>query len=177
VARVVVEADAFLRKFAPADVRATVAWLLDQGYVLSGQSPATLLGTFGSSLVYSGEFEVTVTVDRSQWYMSIALAPDEESHYFDHLLAASSGRPFWECFPSVGQSDQRDRQLPLPEQLPPGVVWRESLPEVLAWLAREQDVAAAIALARDQHLFVERPTSDEALRLRRAWQEAGLPLP
>lgn len=46
--------EAFLREFAPDDVQATIAWLLDHGYVLSAQNPATGLTTFGSLFVYSG---------------------------------------------------------------------------------------------------------------------------
>jgi hypothetical protein len=168
------EVDALLRGFAPDDVRTTVTWLLDHGYVLADQRPATGLGTFGSSVVYSGQAEVTVTVDRSQWYLDIAQVRGAESYDYDLLVAAHSGRPYWECFPWVGK---REWRVPLPRQLPPGVSWLDTLPAVLAWLANEDDIASAVKIARDQRLVASHPESATAKRLRRAWRAAGMPLP
>jgi hypothetical protein len=59
------DVEAFLRQLAPEDMQATVRWMLEHGYVLAGRFPAAGLSTFGSSLTYTGDAEVTVTVDRS----------------------------------------------------------------------------------------------------------------
>lgn len=173
--RVADEVESFLRGFAPDDVRATIAWLLDHGYALSAQHPAKELNTFGSLMVYSGDAEVTVTVDKGQWYMDIARVPGANRHDFGLLLPASRGRPYWECFPSAEAAGD----LPLPAQLPPGVSWHDTLPTVLAWLAAkdETEIAAAVALAADQRYAVTWPTSRKARQLRRVWRDRGLPLP
>ncbi len=142
--------------------------------MLTELRPRRGLNTFGTSLTYTAAAQVIVTVDRSQWYMDIAPTPGAKTHFFDILLAASSGRPYWECLPPL---PLRDWRMPLPKQLPPGVAWRDTLPAVLAWLASEADIAAAVRLAKDQRVVALFPETSKAKKLRRAWRANGEPLP
>jgi len=66
-------AEEFIERFATDDVRAAVYWLLDNGYMLAGSQIAT--SDWSAALVYSGDAEVHVGVERSQWYLDIAPAP------------------------------------------------------------------------------------------------------
>jgi len=168
------EVDEFLRRFAPEDVRAAVEWLLGQGFVLTGRSPQTRLGTFGSSLTYTGDATVIITVDRSQWHMDVAPPSGAKAIGLDLLIAAQAGRPYWEVFAAT---DLRAGQPNLPSQLPPGVSWREKLPTVLTWLATTEHLAVSVALARDQRFAVTWPDSAKAKALRRTWRARDMPVP
>lgn len=137
------EVDEFLRGFAPGDVRDTIAWLCANGYTLRSHRGD---GTFGAEFVYIGEAKVLITVDRSQWMLDIAPRPDAEAWQFDLLIAAQAGRPYVEVFPVPGTRSDID---PLPEQLPDGVSWRETLPGILQWVERE-GVRVAVDRARDE---------------------------
>ena len=120
--------DQFFRSQAPVDVRETVAWLLANGYsLLSHQGE----GTFGALFVFVGEAEVRITVDRSQWFLDVAHAPGAEAWQYDLLVAARSGQPYGERFPAT---DSKPLARTLPEQLPEGASWRQTLPGVLAWV-------------------------------------------
>jgi hypothetical protein len=174
---VVDDVEEFLGFHATDDVRATVRWLVDNGYVFARYDGGSSgLSAFGSSFVYIGDAEVAVTVDKSQWYLDISATPGAASLQFDLLVAAFRGLPYWELFP-INRS--RDRPARLPEQLPPGVVWRDTLPQVLAWLARTDaaEVAAAAKLAQNQRFAGTWPESQTARKLTSAWRAQGMPLP
>lgn len=137
------EANEFLRRFAPDDVQETVAWLSATGYALSSHSGE---GTFGAQFVYTGDAEVLITVDRSQWMLEVARRHQRQAWQYDLLVVAQVGRPYGDVFPSVG--DRSDGE-PLPEQLPEGVCWSETLPGTLQWLQRDE-VQIAVDQARGE---------------------------
>jgi len=100
------------RAFRNDDVRAAVHWLLDNGYMLAGSQIAT--SDWSAALVYSGDAEVHVGVERSQWYLDIAPAPGEPPIPYDLLVAAQRAQTYWDCFPGglgVGLPGHA-RQLP-----------------------------------------------------------------
>jgi len=138
-----IEVDEFLQRFAPGDVRDTIAWLSANGYTLESHRGE---GTFGAQFVYKGEAKVLITVDRSQWMLDVAPRPDAEAWQYDLLIAAQAGQPYGEVFPMVGT---RSVGGPLPEQLPDGVSWRETLPGILQWVESD-DVRVAVDGARNE---------------------------
>ena len=127
---------------------------------------------WGAAFVYSGDTEVHVGVERSQWYLDIAPALGKPPIQYDLLVAAQRAQTYWDCFPGglgVGLPGHT-------RQLPPGLSWCETLPDVLAWIDG-RDVAEAINRARDQRYVVMWPDSPKAAQLRRRWQAQGLPTP
>jgi hypothetical protein len=128
---------------APGDVRETSAWLLANEYSLSARRGADV---FGAQFVYTGEAQVIITVDRSQWVLDVARAPGAQVWQYDLLIAASRGLPYAEAFPRCADGSVAD---PLPEQLPEGVSWRTTLPGVLGWLASD-DPEGAVHRAKDE---------------------------
>ena len=145
-----VRVDEFLRVHAPADVQNTVAWLLANGYKLAsqvGESP------FGAQLVYVLEAEVRITVDQSQWCLDVAPAPGSEAWQYDLLLAAHRGLDYGELLPGTGS---RSPTGLLPKQLPEGVSWRETLPDILHWVTGG-DVAELVHRTRDQRFALMWP--------------------
>jgi hypothetical protein len=153
-------------KFAPADVRDTVRWLKDHRFVMAGSDPDR--GTFGSRWVFAREAtEVHVTVDRSQWVLDIV--PHRGGHpiQYDLLVAAQRGQDYRNCFPQNGD----EHQAGLDSQLPPGVSWHHTLPQVLTWLNSDAYDAAAVERARDQRYVRMWPDSPKARRLLRSWGE------
>ncbi|WP_199422953.1 hypothetical protein [Actinotalea solisilvae] len=143
-------ADEFFRSDSPVDVQATVAWLLANGYGLSSQSGE---GAFGARFVFRGPAEVRITVDRSQWLLDVAVEPGADAWQYDLLLAARSGRTYGEVFPARA-SRQADGRLP--DQLPEGVSWRQTLPDVLAWV-RGPGVGEAVERASRERFALMRP--------------------
>jgi len=137
------EVDEFLQRSAPGDVRDTIAWLSVSGYTLGSHHGE---GTFGAQFVYMGEAKVLITVDRSQWMLDVAPSPDAEAWQYDLLIAAQAEQHYGEVFPTVGTRSVGD---PLPEQLPEGVSWRETLPGILQWVEGD-DVRVAVDQARDE---------------------------
>ena len=137
------QASEFLAAHAPPDVRTTIAWLLDHGYALASHEGSS---TFGAQFVYEGESLVRVTVDRSQWLLDIAAAPGSALFQYDLAVAAHSGLSYGDRFPGTGT---RSLSKPLPGQLPDGVSWSATLPELLEWV-RGSDVSRAIELAKHQ---------------------------
>jgi hypothetical protein len=138
------QVDEFLTRYAPDDVRDTIAWLATHGYTLVSRQGE---GTFGALLVYGGDAEVRITVDRSQWCLDVAPRPGREAWAYDLLLAAQTEDQ--ECgalFPKTGSRLWGD---PLPEQLPEGVSWRETLPDILEWVSGDS-VETAVDRARHQ---------------------------
>ena len=91
---------------------------------------------------------------------------------YDLLVAAQRGQTYWDCFPG----DMGFGLLGHARQLPPGLSWRGTLPDVLAWIGG-RDVAEAIDRARDQRYVVMWPDSHKAKQLRRCWRAQGLPTP
>src|SRR5699024_10055448 len=69
------EVNELLRRSAPDDVQATIAWLSANGYTLTSHGGE---GTFGAQFVYSGDAQVVITVDRSQWMLDVAPRRDAE---------------------------------------------------------------------------------------------------
>jgi hypothetical protein len=137
------EVEEFLRRFAPGDVRDTIAWLSANGYALSSHRGE---GTFGAQFVYRSDAEVLVTVDRSQWMLDIAPRPGSKAWQYDLLIAAQTGQPYGEVFPTVGARSVED---PLPAHLPEGVSWRETLPGILQWVEGDE-VQVAVDRARHE---------------------------
>jgi hypothetical protein len=163
-----IAADEFIQRFATDDVRAAVRWLLDNGYQLFRSQIGA--SDWSSSFVYAGDAEVHVGVERSQWYMDIAPAPGVPPIQYDLLVAAQRGQTYWDCFPS-GMGFGRPGQ---DRQLPPGLSWRSTLPDVLAWIGGHE-VAEAVARARDQRYVAMWPDSHKAKQLLRSWRARGLP--
>jgi hypothetical protein len=122
------EIDEFLSAYAPADVQHTNAWLSANGYALVAHNGDS---TFGAQFVYEEDTEVRITVDRSQWFLDIAPRPGAKTWQYDLLLAARRGLDYGALFPETGATVLGD---PLPEQLPAGVSWRETLPDILQWV-------------------------------------------
>jgi hypothetical protein len=160
------DAEALLRRTTD-DIRASIRWLLDNGYTLTRVQ--TSAGQV-YALVYGGQAEVIVSVDRSQWFLEIARTPGAPPIQFDLLVAAQRGQTYWDCFPR--QVDPGSTRLP--EQLPPGVSWRNTLPDVLMWIGGP-DVTEMVDRARDQRYVVMWPESHKAKQLRRFWRAQGLP--
>lgn len=137
------QVDEFLRRHAPSDVLNTIAWLTATGYSLVSHQGES---TFGAQFVYGGNAEVRITVDRSQWYLDVAPTPGAEAWQFDLLIAAHTGQPYAEVFPVA---ETRSLGDPLPAQLPEGVSWRETLPDILERV-RDHAVPPAVDRARHQ---------------------------
>ena len=133
----------FMAAHAPLDVRATIEWLLEHRYTLVSHDGAS---TFGAQFLYQGDSVVRVTVDRSQWMLDIAAAPGSELYQYDLAVAAHSGSSYGDCFPDTGE---RSLAEPLAHQLPKGVSWSVTLPELLEWI-HGSDVPRAIELANRQ---------------------------
>lgn len=120
-----------------------MAWLTDNGYRLASQAGAS---TFGAEFVFEGEAMVCIVVDRSQWMLDVAPSPGADSWQYDLLIAAHSGQDYGLRFPGTGS---RPVARNLPEQLPEGVSWRETLPDIVRWV-RENDVAERVSNAKRQ---------------------------
>jgi hypothetical protein len=139
------EVGEFLQRFAPDDVRETIAWLIANGYTLDSHRGE---GTFGAEFVYVGDAEVRITVDRSQWSLDVAPRPGAKSWQYDLLVAARTSRPYSEVFPETGS---RSVGYPLADTLPEGVSWRETLPGILQWVDGEYVQAAVDAALQERH--------------------------
>lgn len=138
------EVGEFLERFAPDDVKATVAWLADNGYSLVSQRGE---GTFGAQFVYAGDAEVQISVDRSQWFLDVAPRPGAKAWQYDLLVVARAGRPYGEVFPDPGSRSTGD---PLPEQLPDGVSWHDTLPDILKYVDGQRVQAAVDGALRER---------------------------
>jgi len=137
------EADEFIRSHAPEDVQATVAWLQANGYSLSSQCGDN---NFGARFVFVGAAEVHITVDRSQWFLDVACEPGARSWQYDLLLVARSGQTYGTTFPAESATavERQPRR-----QVPDGVSWYQTLPDVLGWV-RGPGVGEAIERASRQ---------------------------
>jgi len=132
-----------LAAHAPSDVLETVTWLLENGYTLTTQRGDN---TFGAEFVYHGHSRVRIIVDRSQWSLDVAAALGSAWIQYDLAVAARSGTAYGQRFPRTGGRSFGD---PLPEQLPEGVSWRETLPDMLEWV-RTVEVTTVVETARRQ---------------------------
>lgn len=147
---------------APEDVRRTTDWLEVEGFALVEDD--TERGPFGSYWVFVGgstEIRIRVVVDRGQWWLDVG------PFQFDLLVAAQRGQDYRECFPRSGEPPR-----PLPEQLPDGISWRETLPTVLDWMVECDDVGADVQRAEDQRYVQMWPESPKAKQLLRAWRNS-----
>jgi hypothetical protein len=143
----------YVRSTAPDDVRRTVQWLLGEGYALTASSRGESESFGNALLVFTRGTEITITRDRSQWVVTVALSPGATPMALDVLNCARLGET-WDPSP------RRTLTRPLPEQLPEGLAWAETLPLVLAWLDQPgtaSTAAGATEAARE--------------RMRRWWDE------
>lgn len=126
---------------APADVTAAVRWLLLNEFHVVGDSRRTSpFSTFGFYVDLANDrFKTRVGVDRSQWGLDLGYPSGELSH-LEVLLIAQSGTE-----PPTTEYDTDE----LPEQLPAGVSWSDTLPPLLEWLQLE-DRRAEIAQAQQR---------------------------
>jgi hypothetical protein len=151
-------------EFAPADVRGTVRWLKGHRFVVAESD--TNRGTFGSRWVFARQdTEVHLIVDRSQWLLDIVPNRGGRPIQYDLLVAAQRGQDYRDCFLQPGDEHSAE----LPSQLPPGVNWLNTIPQVLTWLSSEAYDAAAVERARDQRYVRMWPDSPKARRLLRSW--------
>jgi hypothetical protein len=141
------QVDEFLRSHAPQDVQDTISWLVAEGYPLVSHQGES---TFGAQFVYARDVEVHITVDRSQWYLDIAPRLGAEAWQYDLLLAAHDAQEYGVLFPQTGS---RSLQDPLPVQLPEGVSWRETLPDILSWVSDEARAPVERALRHRHNLM------------------------
>ncbi|WP_125775458.1 hypothetical protein [Antribacter gilvus] len=144
------QVDEFFRANAPADVQHTVAWLLSSGYVLVPHEGAS---TFGAVFVFEGDSVVRIVVDHSQWSLDVAAASAAKLWQYDLLLAAQSSQGYARRFPGVGAGTS---DAPVPEQLPEGVSWRDTLPGILRWI-RASDVTESVTEAQRQRSMLMWP--------------------
>jgi hypothetical protein len=124
----------YIEQVAGGDVRAALAWLDGAGFRIT-KSQGGRGESFGNALlVFSGDVDVQILRDRGQW--DIAVAPRRDGHWYSLavLAAAQDGRDWEPC--------ELDSSAALPDQLPPGIVWRQSLPVVLEWLKMPGSAAA-----------------------------------
>jgi hypothetical protein len=148
-AAVISEAMKYVEGCAPNDVLSTLSWLGTNDW-----QPVNAQGgsseSFGNVLVEFAKDDgrITITRDRSQWLMSLRPSGWSDKFDLDIVLDTINGRDDWQA----GEPFAR----PLPEQLPPGVSWAETLPQALEWLSSHDDgarVLKRIQLKRSRSLF------------------------
>lgn len=138
------------------DVRATLRWLDAAGYRVTSSAGGPTESFGNAFLVFTGRREVEIIRDRGQWMIGISLAPGGERIWLDVLAAARKGVA-WAPPPH-----RQSLSSPIPGQLPVGVSWGASLPDVLGWLdepGAEEVAKAATVKARDL--------------MRRWWRDVG----
>ena len=131
------EAVKYVEGCASTDVLSTISWLRTKGWrpVSARGGPSE---SFGDVLVEfaKGDGRITITRDRSQWQMSLRPAGWSDRFDLDIILDTINGRTDWQA--------QEPFARPLPGQLPPGVAWAESVPQVLEWLDSHDDAAGLL---------------------------------
>ena len=120
----------FVEQEAPDDVRAVVHWLEREGYLLT-RTDGGASGWF-AKVVYTRRCEVTIYVERGQWYLDVAAEPGRAPIWYGYAYPASIGGEVEDAFGYDWADEPKGR--PLPRQLPPGISWAETLPDVLEWL-------------------------------------------
>lgn len=119
---------------ALSDVLSTLSWLGTNDW-----QPVNAQGgsseSMGDVLVEFAKDDacITITRDRSQWLMSLRPSGWSDKFDLDIILDTINGRDDWQPI-----------ARPLPEQLPPGVSWAETLPQALGWLAGHDDGARVL---------------------------------
>jgi hypothetical protein len=107
------------------DVRATLTWLDEGGFVLAESSGGREEAFGNVSLLFTGSAQVRVVHDRSQWDLAIGSAASGRL-YGLAVLTAARDSAVWQ-YPALIPGE-------LPTQLPPGLSWHEELPSVIEWL-------------------------------------------
>ena len=157
---------------ATDDVRATLRWLDEAGYVLTEAKGGAEAPMGSAALVFTGRCEVRIILESGQWCLDVAATPGAKPIQYDLLLPAREGRDYsdyYAGYQAVARDEPGERSR-LPEQLPPGVSWRQTLPSVLEWITRPE-VTHAVALVADQRYVLMWPTSHKARDLRRRWRQ------
>jgi len=155
----------YVESRATDDVRATLQWLDEAGYVLTGSRGGTGEAFGNAVLVLTGRCEVTIVLERDQWFLDVAPGPGAEPIQYDLLLPAYEGRDYAEYYTGPAAASEPG-EVSRPEQLPPGVSWRETLPPVLEWI-NGPGVSQAVADVADQRYVYMWPTSHKARDIRR----------
>lgn len=122
---------------ATDDVRRTLEWLIADGFAIERE-----IGgkgeSFGNVLIgfTRGSAHVTVTRDRSQWFIELQPPWAESGYALQVLLSARDGQE-----PAPAEPEEF-----LAEQLPQGVSWALELPALIAWTeAADRAVEVAVA--------------------------------
>jgi hypothetical protein len=127
----------------------TLDWLEATGWRAQEASggPPDWAGNSGLAVEYArGESRISIARDRGQWLMDIRPAGWKRSVDLGIIRDTIQGRKDW----------SGPMPLPLPEQLPPGVVWRIELPVALEWLVESPDreqLLRKMQLKRSRSLF------------------------
>ena len=131
----------YAREIATDDVRETLTWLEGHGFrvhrAIGGRTES-----FGNLLLdLAGERDASVEIvrDRTQWSCAISTG-DTPKHPLNVLITAMDDEP-----PTIPPGRLRD---PLPEQLPPGVVWTTAVPRIIEWLISSDRREALDAASR-----------------------------
>jgi hypothetical protein len=118
------DAVAYMFTKAPADVAVTFAWLGESGFTVRSHRGGHD-APFGNVVVElrREDLGVKICMDRSQWTVEVA-PPGHEYVYLVQLLTAMEGT----------NPNRKDESGPLQRQLPVGVLWRSTVPMVIAWI-------------------------------------------
>jgi hypothetical protein len=152
---------AYANTQATTDVTRTLQWLEVNDFRLrrAHGGPGESFGNVLLEYERSGT-SIVVVRDRGQWLLDVSPSPREPPMEYGILVAAAEGRDFRDYAHTPGA---------LPEQLPEGVVWHQTLPKVLDWLAGP-DTREAIAEAADQKWVHMWPDSRKARDIQRRWR-------
>lgn len=130
---------------ATEDVAETIRWLLRDGFELVEERGGRA-ESFGNVLLrmQRGSSAIRVVRDRSQWLCDVESSGWTGEQALGVLVTAMRGQPPTHEYPMPDEG--------MPEQLPPGGVWSQLVPEVLAWGAsgnRDVEVTQAAAEWRE----------------------------
>lgn len=117
----------------PADVRATIDFLLDDGFEVVEAMSATM----ASGMVrLSADLEVTITRDRGQWMFDVDVAGNKLD--LGCIIGARSGETSWTPPSTAGE---------LPLQIP-DVAWAAEVPTSLDWIRTVPDASERVENVR-----------------------------
>lgn len=115
----------------PADVRATIDLLVEEGFRVVEAS----IGTMASGIVrLSSDVDATVTRDRGQWMFDFHV--DGKNLDLEALVAARTGQHTW-----TSAHETATRPVKIPD-----IEWRDEVPAALDWLRTSP---AAVARVED----------------------------
>jgi hypothetical protein len=142
----------YIASKAPEDVLLTMAWLRDNGWHLTRAS--VWEESFGNAVAEfrKADVEVQIVRDRGQWMVSVRLSTWDDWTDLALVLDAKSGRTQWDE-PSGNPSDNN--------QLPVGVKWAETLPDVVKWLATTENVQPKLDELRAERFRQRFPHLDQ----------------